>query len=266
MLTHHSVALYTIYKREKMDDPACVRCHVTGMGEEGGYVMGDVSHPLASVQCEACHGPSGPHDGTRTDAREACVGCHDAEHSIAFSVEKGLPHIDHYRANLLSDDALRERVAALADGTAEKPLLAFGDGPTVGANQCKSCHEEAHKWAKKDPHAAAMKHLAKNGAENPTCVGCHATQKAYGLGVQTDTITAFRTDEGVGCESCHGPGEAHVAAPSKSNIVGLGASCPECVIEAICTSCHTPEQDPGWSLTERLEAIHHSEGGRPSSR
>ena len=59
-ISHHAVALYTLYQREEHDNPECVSCHVTGMGEPGGYVMGDLSHPLADVQCEACHGPSGP--------------------------------------------------------------------------------------------------------------------------------------------------------------------------------------------------------------
>lgn len=59
------------------------------------------------------------------------------------------------------------------------------------------------------------------------------------------------------CESCHGPAAAHVAAPSQSNIVGLGDACPECVIEAVCTSCHVPRWDPGWELDERLSAIAH---------
>ena len=67
----------------------------------------------------------------------------------------------------------------------------------------------------------------------------------------------FRTDESVGCESCHGPGAVHASEPRKDNIVGLSGSCPECVIEAICTSCHTPEWDPEWNLSERLEALDH---------
>ena len=70
-------------------------------------------------------------------------------------------------------------------------------------------------------------------------------------------LSAWRTQEGVGCESCHGPGGAHAAAPSATNIVGLGESCPECVIEAICTSCHTEQWDPDWELKARLGAIDH---------
>ncbi|MEE2828245.1 MAG: hypothetical protein VX498_03570 [Myxococcota bacterium] len=47
------------------------------------------------------------------------------------------------------------------------------------------------------------------------------------------------------------------AGGGRENIVGLGATCPECVIEAICTRCHTPEQDPDWELSSRLGALKH---------
>ena len=257
-ISHHSVALYTLYERGDHEDPACVSCHVTGMGEPGGFEMGDLSHPLGGVQCEACHGPAGPHDGTRTDARSQCVSCHDADHSVAFTVEKGLPHIDHYAANGLSDLQLRARLEAVAKGTADKPLLAFPEGPTAGSASCRSCHSSTHKSWRKSPHGKAMKSLQQdNKADDPACVSCHATQRSYGLGAPDDAVAHFRTDESVGCESCHGPGVAHVGEPRKDNIVGLTGSCPECVIEAICTGCHDPEWDPEWNLDVRMKGLDH---------
>ena len=257
-ITHHAAALYTLHQQGKHEDPACVRCHVTGLGEPGGFRMGDLGHPLGSVQCESCHGPSGPHDGISTDARASCVGCHDKDHSIAFSVEKGLPHIDHFAANRLSLDALQARLAAIQDGSAEKPLLAFPDGPTAGAAACASCHKAEHKWHLKADHGRAMATLTDKGqAEDPACVRCHATPRAYGLGAPRQSLADYRLDEGVGCETCHGPGGAHAANPTADNIVGLGESCPVCVIEAVCTSCHTPEQDKDWALEPALKAVRH---------
>jgi hypothetical protein len=88
-------------------------------------------------------------------------------------------------------------------------------------------------------------------------VRCHATPKAVGIGAPRASAADFRVDEGVGCESCHGPGAAHATAPTKDNIVGLGDSCPECVIEAICTSCHDQTWDPKWELKARMAAIPH---------
>jgi len=258
-MTHHSVAYRTLYVKDRAQDLECVGCHVTGLDQPGGFVAGDHGSPLKDVTCEACHGAGGPHDGQRDDANASCEGCHDAEHSIAFSLEKGLPLIDHYQANGMTEDALRARVQALAKGEAEKPLLAFPAGPTVGSEACADCHKDQHRWGRKDAHSRAMESLAREGADDPACVRCHATPAALtdaGLPAEP-SVAGFRTDEGVGCESCHGPGAAHVAAPSRSNIVGLGDSCPECVIEAVCTSCHVPRWDPGWDLDKRLSAIPH---------
>jgi len=254
-ITHHAQAYYTLYKRERTEDLECVGCHVTGLGEPNGFELGDHRSPMSDVTCESCHSASGPHDGEHVAASSTCEGCHNAEHSINFSVAKGLPHIDHYAANGMSNDELRERMTAIANGTAEKPLLAFPEGPTVGAAACKSCHKPQHKGLKKAPHARAMRRLVGDDADNVACVRCHATPAASGP--PSSDLSGYRTDEGVGCESCHGPGGEHAEDPRADNIVGLGGSCPECVIEAVCTSCHTPEWDPNWALKERLRAIPH---------
>jgi hypothetical protein len=85
------------------------------------------------------------------------------------------------------------------------------------------------------------------------CVSCHATEKTK----PATKVSDFHKG-GVGCEACHGPGEQHVAAQGgKENIVGLGDSCPVCVVEAICTRCHTPEHDPDWNLEEALKKVGH---------
>ena len=66
-------------------------------------------------------------------------------------------------------------------------------------------------------------------------------------------VEDFFLEGGVGCESCHGAGGVHSQAPSMDNIIRLGDSCAECVIETLCTSCHTQEWDPKWILRERLK-------------
>ncbi|MEZ4239792.1 MAG: multiheme c-type cytochrome [Myxococcota bacterium] len=254
-LTHHAVAWRTLVRSSKETDPACNRCHVTGAGSPGGW-SGDPDSSLVDVGCEACHGPGGPHDGERADAREACAGCHDSEHSIAFSLDKGLPLIDHYRANALSEAAYTQARRELYAGEAPRELLAFPAGKNVGSEACLSCHAVEHAWWSANGHARAMDELTDDHRRDPDCVRCHATAKASGP--PPATLSGYDTLGGVGCESCHGPGEAHVAAGGGTdNIQGLGDSCPVCVIEAVCTSCHTPKWSPDWQLQPRLEAIAH---------
>ena len=50
------------YHGEKDDaGVACISCHVTGYGKEGGFQSVEASGDLLGVQCEACHGPGSKH-------------------------------------------------------------------------------------------------------------------------------------------------------------------------------------------------------------
>jgi thiol-disulfide isomerase/thioredoxin len=247
-ITHHAQAYYTLYKKERTDDPECVSCHVVGLGTESGFVLGEHNSPMTDVGCESCHTASGPHDGVYEPASNSCLGCHNAEHSIHFSTEKGLPLIDHYMANKMSDRELEKRMQEIANGEASRPLLAFDQKETVGVSVCQDCHTDIHP---SDPHANAMKTLTRKERKKGDCVSCHSTQKI--MGPKTKNISDYRVEESVGCESCHGAGVDHAQNPTKDNIVGLGESCPECVLEALCTSCHTQKWDPEWDLHTRLE-------------
>lgn len=254
-MTHHAIAWRTLVMEEEYDNPECTGCHVTGNGQPGGW-DGDPGSHLTNVGCEACHGPSGPHDGQATVPEETCEGCHDDKHSIAFSYAKGLPHIDHFAANGLSDEDFRARLEALGNGTAPRPLLAFGEGKNVGSDACIECHAEEHAAWKASPHAAAMGTLDAEAAGKAECVRCHATQKQSGP--PPTELDGFHLEGSVGCESCHGPGDKHVAAKGgKDNIEGLGEDCPVCVIEAVCTGCHTAEWDKDWDLDTHLPKVGH---------
>jgi len=250
-LTHHSVAWRTLVRTGADSRNECISCHVTGM-DDGGWTSGD--HALENVGCESCHGAGGPHDGVSTNPSKTCANCHDAKHSVQFDLDRAMPLIDHYQALSMSDEAFMMRRRELHSGNAAQELLSFL-GPTQEAQACSSCHpNEVASW-KASPHATAMSHLTGESAQDPSCVRCHATPIEAGVG--TADVQDFRVEESVGCASCHGPGEKHMASQAAEDILGLGASCPECVIDAVCTSCHTSEWDKDWDLQTHFPRAGH---------
>ena len=245
-ITHHAQAYNTLKKIQKLEEPECVSCHVVGLNAPTGFVLGDHSSALKDVGCEACHTQSGPHDNEYADPKESCVGCHDEKHSIAFSVEKGLPHIDHFLSVNISEKEYEDKLAKIEAGEGERHMLTMPIGKYIGSKKCNSCHEGAHP---QDPHPKAFQTLENSDRNNFACVQCHATPKT----AIPQKISHYQTAEGVGCESCHGPGQAHSQSPNMTNIVRLGDSCAQCVLESLCTSCHTSEWDKEWELDTRIQ-------------
>lgn len=91
----------------------------------------------------------------------------------------------------------------------------------VGTQECKDCHTQAYAVWKKTPHAGALatlEHLDPPRQFDPECLSCHVTgwepQKFFPFagGYLNDQKTPQLG--GNGCENCHGPGSAHVAAES----------------------------------------------------
>jgi len=64
----------------------------------------------------------------------------------------------------------------------------------------------------------------------------------------------------VQCETCHGPGEKHIANPEAKGqgyIVALGNECSNCVVEQICRRCHSAAEDPDFDFQKKLEQVRH---------
>ncbi|MDH3402684.1 MAG: cytochrome c family protein [Acidobacteriota bacterium] len=87
-------------EKDYTTDEACVKCHVTGYGQPGGFVDIETTPELVGVGCEMCHGPGGTYiqDGYMTlenkEYKKAdlvavglvdkvgeaqCVNCHNSE-------------------------------------------------------------------------------------------------------------------------------------------------------------------------------------------
>ena len=92
----------------------------------------------------------------------------------------------------------------------------YGENWTYATTSlCVACHErQAAQWKKTD-HADAFASLEPSGKQrDPACIGCHTTGFLQAGGAQNmETVTAYFTE--VGCESCHGPSQPHVARMDK---------------------------------------------------
>ena len=79
----------------------------------------------------------------------------------------------------------------------------------VGMDKCASCHKPAVALWRTTVHAHAWKTLVDGGKQaDYKCVGCHVT--GYGE-IGGSSLGYTRRLENVQCETCHGPGSAHVA-------------------------------------------------------
>jgi hypothetical protein len=125
----------------------------------------------------------------------------------------------------------------------------------IGSKKCKMCHNKAETGAQYDKwmnskHSQAMKSLSspealayakEHGIADPakeaSCIKCHSTvghiDAKYNAGV---TI-----DEGVSCESCHGPGSMYKSATimkDQAKALANGLILPT---KEVCIKCHNKD-------------------------
>jgi hypothetical protein len=125
---------------------------------------------------------------------------------------------------------------ALSAGTARAqeaapPQPAAGEG-YVWAAECKACHEAIHDAWSKTKHAKAFGRLnADERKAGSQCIGCHVSGPKEPIEVEGSVANAS-----VQCESCHGPGKAHVEAAKAGN--AAAAKMVKLPPERVCASCH----------------------------
>lgn len=147
----------------------------------------------------------------------------------------------------------------------------------TGAPNCKACHgaRTGNQWKiwTASAHArafetlatdAAAKIAAERGIANPqeddTCLACHTTRGFLGADVAVSAKGKYADKEGVGCESCHGPGSDYkpgsvMKDPNAARAAGLVMDkSPEA-----CTRCHneaSPTYQP-FNFDQRWAEIAH---------
>jgi len=147
----------------------------------------------------------------------------------------------------------------------------------IGAPNCKGCHkaktgdqwkiwtESAHARAFETlASAASLKIAADRGIGDPqqaeACLKCHTTRGFLGVDVPVSEKGKYADNEGVGCESCHGPGSDYkpgniMKDPEAARAAGLVM---ERTVEA-CARCHN-ESSPTFKpfdFKQRWAAIAH---------
>ena len=128
----------------------------------------------------------------------------------------------------------------------------------VGADKCKICHKKAEDgeqfkiWSE-SKHASAMKTLASaeakkiakekgiaDPAKDTKCTKCHSTFASVDAKM-LDKKTKLTLDEGVSCESCHGPGSEYKSKKIMQDVKLAKANGLVIPDEKTCKGCHNNE-------------------------
>lgn len=119
---------------------------------------------------------------------------------------------------------------------------------------------------------------------NSRCVSCHVTGFTKGYQPRENRYESQWSEMGVGCEACHGPGEAHIAWAEKPGLeslktytkvddAGLTVSFEGANAAEVCAGCHSRREsldadtpppgspfDENYRLTLLREGLYHADG------
>lgn len=187
--------------------------------------------------------PALPSDGNAFVARWEEI---DPDAPKAPAVERRLEALAR-RINEHNRQALADRLP---------PPVPEGEPRYVGSAACASCHAAAYAWWERHPHGRAYATLQQRHREfHLECVGCHVTgYERPGGSTVTHNLDGALVN--VGCEVCHGPGSAHVAAPSTANIRRDPS-------ERVCVQCHNEEHSDLFSYEGYRASLLVPGHGRP---
>ena len=93
--SRHAKAIESLKKSGQEGLPACVKCHVTGFEQPGGFIDYELTPEMAGVQCEECHGPGSEHvrkptgqSMVKAPGIEACRRCHTKGQDPGFDYKE----------------------------------------------------------------------------------------------------------------------------------------------------------------------------------
>ena len=128
------------------------------------------------------------------------------------------------------------------------------DFQIAGTESCRSCHAAEHSIWSESAHAHAAESLMPTGAHvDAYCQQCHTT----GYGIAGGFVSTKRSPvhAAVGCESCHGPSQAHVREPRTRTAFASQA-------RHQCQRCHDRENSPTFDFDSYWSQVRHGNAGR----
>jgi hypothetical protein len=162
------------------------------------------------------------------------------------------------------------------DGLGLRPLPHPSGRQFVGSQTCGECHSKAYAIWSQTPHAHATESLVHPPNSrgqiarhfDPECLSCHVTgwnpQQYYPYASGYLSLEATPHLVASGCENCHGPGSAHVAAengegnPAEELVLKLRREMrlplADGVAERRCLECHDEDNSPDFHRAGAFEA------------
>lgn len=137
------------------------------------------------------------------------------------------------------------------------PAPGRGEAGFVGSEACRTCHAAAFPVFEQTKHPRGLATLEEKGKQfHLDCVTCHVT--GWGEPGGACRLDKLQGRAGVGCESCHGPGSRHVAAPSRANVTRAPG-------RDVCVSCHNLENSPHFDFATYVPRILGPGHGAPAA-
>ncbi|HNQ77324.1 MAG TPA: multiheme c-type cytochrome [Acidobacteriota bacterium] len=160
------------------------------------------------------------------------------------------PKCEYIHRSLEGDAKVEERVRETMKKAEEINLSELEKsvvkpaGPSFnGSDHCGGCHAKEYDIWKKTGHGSALATLEIDHQQNNTeCLPCHVTGfRGGGYPAMKESLS------GVGCESCHGPGEGHPPERHAPAEEAAGA----------CLKCHTKRDSPNFDREMYMKMIDH---------
>lgn len=166
-------------------------------------------------------------------------------------------NLRRFRAALARADFTPEQTQLVAAAPAGSPA----DYRIAGLGTCRECHAEDCTFWQKSKHAESWGSLEKDGNHvDPFCQHCHT--EGYGLPGGFVSLRQSAADRRhIGCETCHGPSQAHVVDPKVKTPFAAKDQCAR---------CHDAENSPKFNYNEYWDKIKHgppfTKSNEPKSR